>query len=308
MEVPTPLVLYVDPPLMGDDEICKRLARRPRNRINVIPLALDALPRYAHRERLASLDNFLNADPVKDSVLFQIVMCSKFDLLRDAMQRNPYGTEFFAWMDAGLFYVARPPEVFPTATSGVAFLQMCAVSPLEAASAADYYAGERGRLAAGFFRGSAKRLEMLAQAFSEELDAALTSGLRTNEQMILSRLSVLRPDLFEFYYGDYSSILCNWDRIRDGLGVVFMNLAYCREHGLWASSKRICEALEASQDGLDPEAEARWLDEYFISAWYNADPERSRSVAARLLTRAQQTAWFRAHEHRIRRNLSFLET
>lgn len=236
MQVPTPLVLFVDPAIADLERFRQLVAQRAPERTTLVRRPLEDLPRHRDLARVEALPNFQNAAPEKDTARYLILNCSKLDMLREAIHQNDHGTDFFAWMDAGIAHVARPPDVFPHASHGVAFLQMRAVSLQETASRNEFYARERGRLAAAFFRGSGKRLLDLAQAFSDELDATLASGLRANEQMVLSRLSAIRPELFELYYGDYSSVLCNWDRIRDGIDVVFLNLAHCREHGLWATS------------------------------------------------------------------------
>lgn len=312
LSLPLPLVLYVEPRVAEEPAFQAGLAQRRAESTSVVARGLETLPRFDLLPRLTSMAAFENAGATKDTPLYQIMNWAKIDLLVETAHHNPFKTGHFAWIDAAISHVANPPQTFPRPTDGVAVLQMRAVAPDEVTSRKEFYRAERGRIAGGFIRGSAARLEALRGAFHTELDAALSLDMRPNEQMVFSWLSATHPHLFEFYFGGYDSILCNCDEVLNGMGVIMYNLAHCRQYGLWSSTMRICQVIEASLThgvlSLDDELRARWLDEYFIAAWYSHDIERCRSIAVALIKDCQQTAWFREHETRMRGNLCYLAT
>ncbi len=211
LSLPVPLVLFVDPEF---EEPCwearRRLGLEALTRVVVRPLDefdLAALVPLLPRFRMA-----VNVDSVvKETPWFQVLMWSKFDMVAEAIESNPFGTEHFAWLDFAVAHVAVPPLTPPGPSEKIAMLEMMPVAPSEVEDRAEFYCYERGRMAGGFFWGSGEALLHLRSRFSAELAAALALGLRPNEQMVLSLLSALEPDLFEMYYGDYAQILLNWD-------------------------------------------------------------------------------------------------
>ena len=240
-----PLVLFVDPELA-------RFCRTERDRLGfgdrtlVVARPLESLRAYGRLREIQRLPVFLNASAAKDTPLFQIFTYAKIDLLEEVMTQDPFNTEFFAWIDAGIAHVAVPPVTFPAPSDRIAVLEMCAVAPAEIADRRGFYDYERGRLAAGFIRGGRASVSELARAFRAELDEAIACGVRPNEQQVLSYLSASRPDLFAPYFGDYASILCNWDVIRRDVDTVLLNLGHCVRWGLTTHAREIGERLAAS--------------------------------------------------------------
>jgi hypothetical protein len=268
LDLRQPLVAFVDPELV--DRVSE--ARRERglaDRTRVLARPLEELPLFPVSRLAAGFPTIANGSP-KDSPLHQVVEWSKLDLLDEAMATDPFGTEHFAWIDFGLGHVARAPESFPAPTRRVAMLQMRAVAPSEIADRLEFLRFERGRVAAGFFRGDRDHLERLIDLFRAELVAVLDAGFRPNEQSLLAYLAARRPELFEFYYGDYASILRNWDRVRGDIDTVFLNLEHCRSHGLWRQAHAVAEnalsSVAAGELVLDQERLRRLLDEAFVAA------------------------------------------
>lgn len=304
-----PLVIYVDP----EQAEWVRSSRRSRGLLEltrVVERPLEALDLHPMLPSIARCRTFANDDPIKGTPLHQIVEWSKFGLVEEVINDNPFGTEYFAWIDLGVGHIARAPISFPAPTERVAVLQMCAVAPQEVEDKLAFLGYERGRIAAGFFRGHRDALRQLVDAFRRELASVLAQGFRPNEQMILSYLSVTRPDLFEFYYGDYSSILANWDYVRRDLATVFLNLVHSRRMALWDTANRICEHVEASvaQGALTMTADerARLLDEHYIAAWYVGRPDVAHLVRREFQGELTVTDYFAEHRNRIQGNFALL--
>lgn len=242
-----PLVLYLDPDLLEWAAAVRERAGLSHLTL-MVARPLEELRLHRDLDAIGSLPTFLNSDPNKDTVLHQLIEWSKFDLLDEVMAEDPFESDHFCWIDFGVGHVARPPERFPLPTQKVGVLEMRAVAPDEITDRRLFYQFERRRIAGGFFRGGRAKLSELCEAFRAELSAALAQGVRPNEQSVLSYLSAERHDLFDFYYGDYPSILANWDLIRGDADTVLLNLVHCRAHGLQARAVDIAARVGASID------------------------------------------------------------
>lgn len=309
LELPLPLVLFLDPEFeswavqererLGFGEITRIVARPLEASVSE-----DLVPRLA---RLACPENVDGAR--KETPWHLALQYAKLDMVCEALEENPFGTEHYAWIDFGLHHVARRPISFPAPSDRIAVMQMVAVAAREIEDRADFYRYERGRIAGGFLRGHRDSLTDLRQAFDAELAAALAMQLRPNEQMVYSLLAAKRPELFELYYGDYISILLNWDFVRDSFDTVMLNARFCREHVLWESALAVNTAVEASLVqgalALDPDRRAMWLDEYYIAAWYSERPELCARLAGELRV-LRHSSYYVEHRHRLEANLKLL--
>ena len=307
LQLDLPLVIFVDPELaqwVRDTRAryglnaCTRVIERP----------LEDLPVARLLPSLAGFRTFANGDAAKDTPHHQVVEWSKFDLVEEVIAANPFGTDHFAWIDAGIGHVAAPSTQFPAATTRVSVLQMCAVAPQETADRMAFFGHERGRIAGGLLRARRDAFGELIGEFRCELASALAQRFRPNEQMILSYLTVTQPDLFEFYYGDYASILCNWDAVRRDVDTVFLNIAHCRRHGLWDAGRAACAAIDAALASevlvLDADRRAKLLDEHYIAAWHAGEHDVARELRDRLLRDCAQTDYFASHRQRILGNFA----
>lgn len=304
-----PLVAYVDPELVA-------WVRESRDRMGlgkitrVIPCPLESLPWFEMTPLIKQSRPFCNRNFLKDTTLYHVIEWSKLDLIEQTLNSNPFDTDHFAWIDFGLGHVALPPHDFPAPRSKINLLQMCAVAPEELQDETEFLKAERGRIAAGFFRGDREHFLQLIQLFRTALDAALARRQCASEQMVLALLTARHPQLFEFYYGDYQSILLNWDHVRGDMDTVFLNIAHCRTHSLWRQGYDIIEKTLSSQSAgkleLQPDQMARLLDESYTSAWYLGLNHICADRQKQLLENFSQSPYFLAHRDRLLSNFEFL--
>lgn len=305
-----PLVVYTDPELAG--WIVSARTRAGHGEITeVISRPLENLELAAVLPLVSEFPTFSNNDPERGTPSARLLQWSKFDLLDETMAADPFGTDHFAWIDFGIGHVARPPEIFPAPTERISILQMVAVAPTEIEEKLGFLSSERGRIAGGFFRGDRDHLRELIRAFRGELASVLACRFSPHEQGLLSYLSATRPELFDFYFGDYGSILTNWDLVRHDLQTVFLNIAHCREHRLWDTALDACERVSASAAAgvltMNEEDWARLLDEQYIAAWHAGEPRLAARARDELLASYGASDYFERHRSRIETNLALLE-
>jgi GT2 family glycosyltransferase len=309
LDQPLPLVAFVDAELA--EHVAKaRHERGLADRTRVVVRPLESLPRFGLLRWVATFPTFENSCAIKDSPLHQLVEWAKLDLLEEVMAGDPFDTEHFAWIDFGLGHVARAPERFPAPSRRVAVLQMRAVAEREVLDRREFLRHERGRVAAGFFRGDREHLERLVDAFRAELASVLDEGFRPNEQMLLAYLTARRPELFDFYYGDYASILTNWDRVRGDLDTVLLDLAHCRAHGLWLRAHAIAElaltSIAESCLATTANRRMRLLDEAYVAAWHVGRRDLAAARRQEILALAEGSSYFARERARILANLELL--
>lgn len=240
---PLPLVAYVDPWLV-DWLLARRRQFGQERQTRVVARPLEELPLGARATSLARLVGIENGEPGKDDGWHLVVNLSKVGLLAQAAQDDPFGTGRFAWVDLGLGHVARRPEVFPEPCDTPTLLQMKPVFEEELDEGFHHH--ERGRVAAGFLRGGRDPLVRLGARFSEELERALLAGRVPTDQTVLGALSARCPEMFDFVFGDYPSILSNWDLIRGDEETVLANVEHCLRFGRWDAARQRCRLLRTS--------------------------------------------------------------
>lgn len=64
-----------------------------------VPITKESLYLYAH---LPNLTNKVNGNPNKDTNMFFSIMCNKTEWMREAIQKNPFSTDYFIWLDFGI--------------------------------------------------------------------------------------------------------------------------------------------------------------------------------------------------------------
>ena len=53
------------------------------------------------------INNFslITDNPKKDNIDYIFTMCNKTEFIRDAIEINPYNTEYFVWIDFGIYHM-----------------------------------------------------------------------------------------------------------------------------------------------------------------------------------------------------------
>lgn len=282
-QVPWPMIVWVDP--SWADAVAAIVARGAPAERRVIARAFDELPYARERSALETLRPFDNHDPRKDTIGFSVVMWAKPDLLADAIDLGGPAIERWAWIDFGIAHVADLGAVDwraieAQAPERVRLCTMRATAPEEIENLAEFYRGNRGKVAGGFFTGSAGAMQGFRARFHAELGRMRATGRRVHDEQILATLLAREPGAYECWYADYAGILTNYVGIRRDAPTILDGLAYCRDRRLWTIGtdvfKRLMEAMQAQHVLLTPAQTARLLHEAFICAYYAERPLAER--------------------------------
>lgn len=320
LELDQDVVIFADPELAPQLE-ARRATAGLGGRTRVIVEPLEELPAHRLHDEIAAARQrqpILNRDPDKDTVLFTELQWSKFELVRRAIELDPFGGSHFAWID--LVNRGLPPHpddpLFEHPSDPVRLLSMRGFEARQLKDRAGYYAYLQGHIAAGYITAAREGFLRLSELFESTARDELDAGFAPSEEQLLPVLFAREPELFEFHYGDYSHLLRNYLRLRGSADNLLFQMRTAREEGQFAHGHAVGERVVAAHlDGVlecVPGTLAALLDEAFVAAWRvggsrSEDAARVAALYAELV-RAEpefRDAFLR-DEIRVRRNFDYL--
>lgn len=320
MELDAELVVFADPEL-APRVAEMREARGLEARTRVIPLALEELPAHSLLDRIAEArerNPVLNRDPDKDTPLFVVVQWSKFELVRRAIELDPFGSSHYAWID----FVNRGADphpadpVFERPSDRVRLLRMRGFCPEDVADRRDYYSHIRGLVAGGYIAADREHFLRLAELFASLSEEELEAGFGPSEEQLLPVLCLDQPDLFEFHHGDYADLFTNYLQLRGGADNLLLQLRTARDERDFGYADslgtQVVAAHRAGTLKCEPGQLAELLDEAFVAAWRTGGSrsEAAADIAALYAELVRADPAFRdaflRDEVRVRANFDFL--
>ena len=199
------------------------MRRGRESRTQVVELRLQDLPYFSYRERILEImksdkyrkDNELVKHHLCESQIpeYNIIQWSKMYFLNEAIEANPYHTDFFLWIDGGYGHgnnvlpkdgVWRPKNVFEY-PNRVTFIER---SPVE------HYRNQQNRLhklsiniLAGLFFGGGKDAVQRMYRMQQELLAQwMKDGVQDDDQTVYMLLYFKQPDLFHLVRADWYDV------------------------------------------------------------------------------------------------------
>jgi hypothetical protein len=213
MELDVPKLIYCDPEYADDIHAMSLFP----SKTTIIPVRLEDTYYYKKyfTELTTGSKNYKRAytnNPTKDTPLYSITMWTKFSLLQQSMLKNTYRTSHFAWLDFGITHVSGTNEYNSEAFSCFSDkIKLLILKPWtqELVNSETYFHFHRGLNGAGYIQGPIKQMYNLCTYFDSECALAISSEWSPVDEQLLPKICTKYPDLFDFYYGDYSDILSN---------------------------------------------------------------------------------------------------
>lgn len=194
-----------------------------------------------------------NPNPNKDTPLYIQSQWSKVNMVLEVVRSNPFQSSHFMWLDFGITHVANVTtslaamfESFPTGFRCLEMLTPCV--PLKTAEdrRKAYQWGEQGCIGGGHLAAPASMWYQVELSFVQLIEESLRLQRWANDQMIWTVMKSIHPEWFECFYGDYSSILCNVDKVQLDRSLVEQNLQRYKQRGGDQGAKREIERIERS--------------------------------------------------------------
>ena len=227
LKIPHPMIIFCEP-----DKYAK--IKEERNKYGYLTHYVvkkrEDLEYYQHLAQI--IDNRKTrprADP-NNTPEYQLITCSKFTMVRDAINKNIFGSQYYTWIDFGLEETEYSNiEALRGISSNIISnkrenVRMCFIgytSKEETLDLEKYY-NQHGRcgITGLFFSGSSNKLLRVMEMCNECFKDTIMKGYgHADEQIYLQVLFkyILEggkiKDLFDFYFGDYQYVLSNYQEI-----------------------------------------------------------------------------------------------
>lgn len=168
-----------------------------------------------------------NKNPSKStSAEYAINSCIKFGMLKIAITNNKiFSNHYYAWINSNIQCSTGPhaPQIHRIINLYKDKCKFCYIDHTKkdiVLNLDEYYSHGRCGVACNFFTGSSLYMNKLCDLFQNEFCKIVEAGYLHAEEQLIPQIYYNNPDIFEFYYGDYFTVLANYDHIRIGPGSV----------------------------------------------------------------------------------------
>lgn len=213
LSLPYPMIIFTEDKLL--EEIKQRRNSDLLEKTDIRVVKFEDTYFYKYRsdiERNMISFSIYNRNNDKDTPCYIIFNNDKFFFIEEAIKRNTFNTDKFIWIDFGISYVAKNLEAihawFPLIPEKVR--QMSIYGFYEDISPRDYFNAVHHNNSGGVFSGSKENLLIYSTLFKQKWEQVLREGWYQLDEAIMSLVIREHPELFDLYYGDYSSIICNY--------------------------------------------------------------------------------------------------
>lgn len=215
---------------------------------------------------------------------YSVCVCSKWACLKDTIDRNPYESTHFLWIDFGMGYLLDSNPKF-----GQHFAEFISNPSDKIKITQRWYVDEKiintpefiqngFAFAAGVFGGAKANLLEMKQLFDERRNTDLKQGLALVEEHLFAKLYVEYPDKFDLSYGDYYHILDNLYKPRMGFSYI-VNEFIIKQSGLnMERARKVADQLWEIRDTIGLSTRCLFETHYLRIA-----PDKSQEILDDLL-------------------------
>ena len=167
---------------------------------------------------------------------YQIATCSKFTMIRDAINKNIFGSLYYAWID---FSLAESKftniDILRTVSNNIISnklekIKMCFINYTPKNETLDlqkyYNLHGRGGISGGFYSGSSDKLLKFAELCITFFKNNVSRGYGHADEQIYLQVYFANEskDLFNFYFGDYQYVISNFIEVNTESKHIILNV------------------------------------------------------------------------------------
>lgn len=252
MALPVNLVVFCDPDSKPALEALRPAHLKARTHWIVQEFAEFELVQANYEFILATREaKGYKADP-RNTVSYYLFCMLRYVMLQRAMTENVFGSTHFAWVNICIERMGwKSGAIFPLvwsefrdkfSTCYIDYQSRKFLQNLE-----KYYRWGRCGMCSGFFTGNKEYMGRFCEAVLNKFTEMTAKGLGHADEQLFSLVYFDKPELFEFYLGDYTEMIVNYGWVRNRASEpvknVIGNLAIAGED--WPLLDTLCQ---------------RWLD------------------------------------------------
>jgi len=242
------LILYTD-----DDDLIEYIGKKNSNaNIKIIKMELSSSPYYKHIDYVKNVrdKNMYNGfNKNKDTPLYTILSWTKMFLLNQSISLNYFNANYFSWIDFGISHIATTNNVNSFYKTSEKILVECIKIPTCEILDDNFFTKWICHIGEGFFGGNMENMMKMIDKFDEQIKIiSANEHVAPLEGGILSRLTYLYPELFEFYYGDYADMIDNRNYMVSSKNILLMMYNFNRafDNNMINNAYHLCEYILCS--------------------------------------------------------------
>jgi hypothetical protein len=316
-KLPIHIVFFVSPE-DHDYVLQKRINYGHLEKTLVIPKNIHDLVwsgKHPDIKALSDKNPVKNSARVKDGSYYYTLTWNKMYMVEEIMNRNPFGTTHFGWIDFGLYHVVKfnVPKIdesfLKPDTDKVKVLEIRWISKKEANDLKMYTQFYRTKIAGGLWVGGSMYLKIFFREFKKYLYTVLSNELIAHEELIMGLVYHHNYDIFKPFYGDFCHLLINYYKIVKPSKWMLINIDFCIKDNNHSHVNDICRHLYIdAYDKLTSEQKFKLFDKWSISSYYfdkNIAIWCVETWLEKLQTDKNQIKYIIDHKDRIFKNLSY---
>lgn len=236
-----------------------------------------------------------NRNPAKDTPLYVLVNNNKFDFLERAMAQNPFGSDFFFWMDYGIQHCAKasPADWASVANEWPAYIRQdrthihqLRIHPTkkdDAQTWKDYFHTIYHHIGGSCFGGYRDCVLEYSRLFKEQWDTMLhKEGWWQLDEAIMTIITETWPEKFRFWYGDYDGLITNFITSKRSWHLIFNLCQHHLDRRDYLQSEAVLTTLDPAMKDLpaDDPSFLRYLILRITSDFYRFRGDFSPALSA----------------------------
>lgn len=231
------------------------------DRINYTPrsnLKFKFLPEVPYFDRIDEIKdawkNYVTGNTAKDTPEFGAMTHAKFMFLCQAIAYDPFGSEHYAWIDAGLVKVATNPELIPMLSppDKIRMMMLNYISNAEVNDPNFIYSC-RYKYAAGIFIGPKALMRVFCLRMMAQAEYDLFYNRFGLEQEYMAIVYRKHPELFDPYYGDFSDLVVNYSEANSNPHIAKTIMNEALKHNDKEEAKKVAHYILRSPNINDVE-------------------------------------------------------
>lgn len=270
------------------------------------------------------IKTFLHKNPIKngnikkDSSNYIALTWNKVYLVEEITKLNPFKSQYFGWIDFGIYGIScknispiNEKFLIPTAYNKIKILEINHTFPQEIKNIREYTSSFGYKIGGGLWIGSAPILYKFINLFKKQLYKLLSDEIVVHEETIMSIIYCQNYNMFDPYFGEYSDILLNYNKINRLSTRLFANLSHCIKQKSFAHINKICSKIyKDCYNKLTPLQKFHLFDKWTLTSFYvnkNMSQDYVSVWLDKLKNDPKQLKFVIANKKRILKNLSYYD-
>ena len=145
--------------------------------------------------------------------------------MEKTIELNPFNSSHFIWMDFGINHIAQNTEKIHEWINLVPdkIKQLCINPYIENIDNKQMFQYIYHHTAGGLFSGSKENMLKYIELFKKKTEQIYNENWYQIDEAVMTMVQRENPDLFNFYYGDYKSIVSNYLKPIHDIELVIIN-------------------------------------------------------------------------------------